>query len=146
MAGLPKSIIKKYGISKKAWAVYRGAKSRVRKAVKRKAYKPRKSNRSVVRHMAKRRKRSRSRSFLSFTTVFKFLKIGALVAPAAYAWLATSGSPQDKLTQVMARYTGFNMNDGTFNFNSLIAGWGPYLATSLIGVGIQKATGIIRRL
>ena len=27
MAGLPRSIIKKYGVSKKAWAVYRGNKS-----------------------------------------------------------------------------------------------------------------------
>ena len=30
MTGLPKSIIKKYGISKKAWAVYRGGHSRSR--------------------------------------------------------------------------------------------------------------------
>ena len=37
MKGLPRHIIKKYGVSKKAWAVYRGSKaspSRIRKSVK----------------------------------------------------------------------------------------------------------------
>ena len=46
--GLPKSIIKKYGISKKAWSVYRGRKTKKRSVVrvaKRRKYKarPRKS-------------------------------------------------------------------------------------------------------
>jgi len=31
MAGLPRSIIKKYGVSKKAWAVFRGSRSTTRK-------------------------------------------------------------------------------------------------------------------
>lgn len=32
MAGLPRNIIKKYGVSKKAWAVYRGARGNSKKS------------------------------------------------------------------------------------------------------------------
>lgn len=58
MVGLPRAIIKKYGVTKKAWAVFRGRGSaspkRARRAVKRRA-----RARGVVR-MARRRGRSRS--------------------------------------------------------------------------------------
>lgn len=47
--GLPKSIIKKYGISKKAWRVYRGQKS------------SKKSSKRKVKKTAKRRKYSRKK-------------------------------------------------------------------------------------
>jgi hypothetical protein len=51
MAGLPKSIIKKYGVSKKAWRVFRAQKSK-RRAPKRKA--------SVVRRTKKVARRRRT--------------------------------------------------------------------------------------
>jgi hypothetical protein len=35
MVGLPRSIIKKYGVSKKAWAVFRGGKTSTRKTKRR---------------------------------------------------------------------------------------------------------------
>ncbi len=41
MVGLPKSIIKKYGISKKAWAVYRGKPSKKAKTMAKKGSKKR---------------------------------------------------------------------------------------------------------
>jgi len=142
--GLPKSLIKKYGISKKAWSVYRAGKSRVKKAVHRKANKRKTTYRYAVRHMAKR-KRSSRRSFLSFGTVAKFVKIGALVAPAA-ARAMGGGSTQDKINGAISDYTGFNMATGQFNFGDLAKGWMPYIATSLVIVGIQKLNGIVRRL
>jgi len=49
--GLPKSIIAKYGISKKAWDIYRG--------LKRKVNKPRRHSKSTVKNMAKRKRRFR---------------------------------------------------------------------------------------
>ena len=52
MSGLPKSIIRKYGVSKKAWSVYRGSKKS--------------GHRSAIRsvsHMAKRRWTRSRRSF-----------------------------------------------------------------------------------
>jgi hypothetical protein len=49
MTGLPKNIIKKYGVSKKAWAVFRGTKRKSRSKTKK------------VYSMAKRRRKSVSR-------------------------------------------------------------------------------------
>ena len=49
--GLPKNIIAKYGISKKAWDIYRG--------LKRKVNKPRRHSKSTVKNMAKRKRRFR---------------------------------------------------------------------------------------
>ncbi|MBU1082439.1 MAG: hypothetical protein KKB59_18280 [Spirochaetes bacterium] len=57
MVGLPKAIIKKYGVTKKAWQVFRGQK----KKTHRKANKPKRSNRSPVRHMVRRRYSRRSK-------------------------------------------------------------------------------------
>lgn len=51
MAGLPKSIIKKHGITKKAWAVYRGSK-------KRKASKKTYPSRRKIAHVTSRKRRS----------------------------------------------------------------------------------------
>jgi len=56
MVGLPKAIIKKYGVTKKAWAVFRGSKSSATKTRSRKTRKTR-----GVKVMA-RRKSSRRRS------------------------------------------------------------------------------------
>lgn len=66
MAKLPRAIIKKYGITKKAWAVYRGSKSRgTRTMAKRRTFRAR--ARRVGRRVVKYAKRAyaKSRSFLS---------------------------------------------------------------------------------
>lgn len=141
--GLPKSIIKKYGITKKAWDVFRGRRSS--KSRKRKANKP--SRTRYVRrktYMARKRK-SRTRSFLSFNTFAKFIKIGALVGPAAYCAMLPA-TPKDKLAFGLKRYTGFDLNSGSFAPEWLLQGWGPYILTSLVVTGIGKLNGIIRRL
>jgi len=53
MGKLPKAIIRKYGISKKAWSVYRGSKTKKRKSSRRKTSVKRRTH-----TMAKRRKGS----------------------------------------------------------------------------------------
>ena len=64
IARLPKSIIKKYGITKKAWRVYRGQKATKRKPVRRKT---RTKTKTRVKYVARRRKKTyrKSRSSLS---------------------------------------------------------------------------------
>jgi len=56
MAGLPRSIIKKYGVSKKAWSVFRSSRSRSTKRAPRK---------TQVNSMARRRRFSRARAYAS---------------------------------------------------------------------------------
>jgi len=146
MAGLPKSIIKKYGISKKAWSVYRSGRSGNRKANK-----PRKRHMSIVRRMPRRRttyrkayRRARN-SFLNFNTLTKFIKIGALAAPAIDTYQKGGGGLQGA-TNAMALYAGWNVQGGFFDWGLLAKAWTPYVATSLVTVGISKLNGIIRRL
>lgn len=57
MTGLPKSIIKKYGITKKAWSVYRGKKTKSRSVVR--VAKRRKVRRYKARGLFKRRRKSK---------------------------------------------------------------------------------------
>lgn len=87
LVGLPKSIIKKYGISKKAWSVYRGGHSKHKK----------------VGSMAKRRVSRRSRFSRRVKRRFHKAKIplevmiaggATIVTPATEGW----GSPMQHMT------------------------------------------------
>ena len=74
--GLPKSIIKKYGISKKAWQVYRRMKKKVKRHVKKIKTKTKR-----VRRVARRRRRRtyrRSRSSISLNSILKGVGVGAV--------------------------------------------------------------------
>lgn len=61
MAKLPKSLIKKYGISKKAWAVFRAGKGKSKSRVRTSSRKTRKTQSRGL-YMAKKRRTSRSKS------------------------------------------------------------------------------------
>ena len=121
----------------------RRAKAYVRKAVQ-KAYKPKKRHMSPVRHMAKK-KSHRSKSFLSFNTIGKFIKIGALVAPGAASFMER-GLNINGLEGALYRYTGYSITRGAWEPAGLAQGWMPYIASSLIITGISKLNGIIKRL
>ena len=130
MGKLPKSIIKKYGITKKAWRVFRGQKGGKGKGKTR---------------GGGGRTTGRARSFLSTQTVFKYLRIAALLGPAG-ARLMERSTGEQKIRRILLDYTGFNMVDGSWNWSRLARGWLPYVATCLITYGVSKLNGIIRRL
>lgn len=95
-----------------------------------------------------RRKRSysrRARSFLSFSTIAKFIKIGALVAPAIDSYQRHGGGLNGAKTALFD-YSGWNSSTHSFDVGVLTNAWMPYLATCLVTTGIQKLNGIIRRL
>lgn len=91
------------------------------------------------------RKRSRRRSFFSASSMFKYLRIAALVAPAVDRAVGP-GTAQQKLEAFLGDYTGFWLRDGKWHPEMMARGWLPYLATTLVTHGIQKLTGIVRRL
>jgi hypothetical protein len=142
--GLPKSIIKKYGISKKAWRVFRGRNKRPRSRVSN----PKKKRRT--RRLVRRKKRRGGGKSLQ-TTVFKWLRIGALVAPAAVV-AAQSMKLDQKLNEIFRLYTGVNVkhsmasNALQFDGSRLAMGWLPFLTATLTTYGIPKIAGIIRRI
>jgi len=145
--GLPKSIIKKYGISKKAWSVYRGRKKSKSRTTKSKTKRRKKRNNPVrrVRRTARRRRRKRGGGKNWQGTIFKWLRVAALVGPAAYQ-AAKWPSMEDKLRQILIRYTGYDVSTGQFSMGYLAEGYGPFLATCLATYGIPKISGIIRKL
>jgi len=136
--GLPKSLIKKYGISKKAWRVFRGRKKKPRSRVSNPKTKRR------TRNLARRKKRRRGGKSLQ-TTIFKWLRIGALVAPGAVA-VIKGNTLEEKLTYPLAKYTGYEAWNQKFNLMQLVEGYGPFLATTLVTALIPKIVGIIRRI
>lgn len=100
------------------------------------------------------RRKSRGRStvtrraaFLSVSTVMRFARIGALLAPAAGTLLDPRiRGGYSKIERITALYTGYAMNDRKFHWEWLIRGWTPYVMTMLVTKGIGKLSGIIRRL
>jgi hypothetical protein len=136
--GLPKSIIKKYGISKKAWSVFRGrrTKSRPRSRVSN-------PKRRVKRTARKKKRRGGGRNIQA--TIFKWLRVGALVGPGVVA--ATKGGTwEEKASYVLAKYTSYESWNNRFNAAQLVEGYAPFLAATLATYGIPKIAGIIRRL
>ena len=139
MARLTKAEIKQGGgITKKAWRIHNAKKT------KSKFNKPkRRSSTRVGRYMAKRKRRSGGKSITQ--QAFKWLRIGALVAPGA-AQVLRGGSNELKINRVLQRYTGVWLPTGTFDWSKLAEGWLPYVATCAITHGVGKLNGIIRKL
>lgn len=136
--GLPKSIIKKYGITKKAWRIFRGKKtSRTRKASP--------ARRKGVKTMARRRKRRRGGKSLT-QQAFKWIRVGALVAPAAIVALDPGIDPKEKINRGLAWYTGYYPPTQTWSIDNLKMGWMGFLGATIATYGIPKLASILRRL
>lgn len=93
------------------------------------------------------RKKKRRRSSFGIRSIFKYLRIGALLAPAiAEAVDPAVTDNKLKVTRAVRWYTGFNMMDKTYNVSDVARGWLPYVVTVLLTYGVSKLAGIIRRL
>ena len=79
-------------------------------------------------------------------TVFKWLRVGSLAAPAISRILDPSTQPKEKVERIFEDYSGYNLYDKTFSWESLARGWTPFIATSLVTTVVPKVIAIIRRL
>jgi len=141
--GLPKSIIKKYGISKKAWSVYRGRSKSKSSSGKSKT----KTTKKKRKYMARKKKRRSGKSWTQ--TAFKMIRIGALVAPGAAAAINAhkqGWGAEGMLDQVMQVYTGYSFVHQEWKAEYIAKGWIPYIMANLATHGIPKLVGLIRRL
>ena len=155
--GLPKSYIKKWGISKLAWKKFRagaltkGIRTRT-KAIKRRIRRTRRRRnprKRGVRTMVRRYRRKRRRGGKSMTrTAFKLIRLGALAAPAidAFTRPAALHGPGGKIDHFMWYYTGWSQTRNRFEMEGLARGWLPYIGACLATYGIPKLVSIIRRL
>jgi len=78
-------------------------------------------------------------------TAFKLIRLGALVAPAGYI-AVQPWTMEGKVSRGLSWYTGFDISTGTFHFDRLMKGWGPYLGAMLTTYGIPKIAGILRKI
>jgi len=111
---------------------------------------PKPKSRSIV-------KRSRSnpttkrggkmgRGFLSTQSLMKYVRIGALGAPAISTLMDANLSTQRKFKEVIRKYTGWESDNARWNYQNLLEGWLPYLGAVLVTYGIPKVASMIRRL
>ena len=102
------------------------------------------TRRKGVRRMTRRKKRSGGKSISR--TAFKWIRIGALVAPAAIEFVLGADTPTGKALTLVRKYTGWDHYNKRMDWGSLLEGWGPYLGAVLTTYGIPKLVSIIRRL
>lgn len=92
-----------------------------------------------------RKKRGYSRGF-STQSMFKWLRIGALAAPAAYWAMQPNMDAKTKIALAMRSYTGYNFVENKFDAQYLMGGWAPFILTTVLTHGVSKLGGIIRKL
>jgi hypothetical protein len=144
MARLPKSIIKKYGISKKAWAVFRGRrKGKTRSTRSRRASSSKRSVRKTARRYYRKKRRGRGKSILQ--TAYKLIPVAALAAPAISDFMSQP-TTEGKVEKIIAHYTGYSIQKRDFRFERMVEGWSPFVASVLIIKGVQKIRGILNRI
>lgn len=135
MAGLPAAIIKKYGVTKKAWAVFRG-----RHPNKARKVKTNKGSDRVVRRRYSKKVHHRSNTTVPIAVVGGFL--AGLIEPAQ---LIQQGQFQAAGESVVRSYTGYDIASGSFNAQYLWKGFAP-LFLGFIVHGLASKLGVNRAL
>ena len=77
--------------------------------------------------------------------LFKLARMAAMLGPHAAVWMSAA-SPQEKASESVRLLSGFDMNTGQFEFQNLVRGYGPLLATGLITAVIPKINGLVKGL
>lgn len=102
-----------------------------------------KKNRRRNRVANKNKKRRHNNNLVG--TTMKFVRIGALLGPGAFAMMQNVSNTR-KITLALRYYTGFDIESGIYRFEDLATGWLPYLSSVMVTRGIQKVSGILRRI
>lgn len=120
MPGLPKSIIKKYGISKKAWRIYKASKGKS------------KSKRSSPKRkttVGKRRKKRRRRGPKTIP-ILPIIGVGVGLAEPVINMVSDPSveTIKNSLNHIGLIYSGFNAIEGQFQPDMLMKGLVPAIA------------------
>ena len=101
--------------------------------------------RRVTRRAPKKVGKKVGRGGFSQQKLFKLARMAAMLGPHAAVWMS-AGSPQEKATASVGLLSGFDMNTGQFDFQNLVRGYAPLLATGLVTAVIPKINGLVKGL
>jgi len=102
-----------------------------------------KTTKRRTKKLGKKKKRRGGKSLQA--TIFKWMRVGAIAAPGiAIAIQKKSG--QAKIEEAVEAYFGYNIPQQKMVWGSLLRGWGPFLAATLVTYGLPKLAGILRRI
>jgi len=152
MARLPKSIIKKYGITKKAWRVFRSRKRSTTRASPKS--KPKKRRRNLARKRKRRRTRTRDKRIPILVTGAGAVK--SLVEPifGNDSWsgakaFAEAGDIEGAVKEFLGcnlhNFTGYRITDGQFDFQKPLQTY-TLLITAWVGSKLATKFGVNRAL
>lgn len=96
-------------------------------------------------NMAKAKNTPKKNGF-STQKLFKFVRIGALVAPVVIIATTPGLSIAQKIERGLTQYTGYHFGTKEWKWENMIPGWAPFVGASLATVGIPKIISFIRRL
>jgi len=101
--------------------------------------------RRVTRRAPKKVGKKVGRGGFTQQKLFKLARMAAMLGPHAAVWMSAA-SPQEKASSSVRLLSGFDMNTGQFDFQNLVQGYGPLLATGLITAVIPKINGLVKGL
>lgn len=78
-------------------------------------------------------------------SLFKWIRLGSIVAPGLGRYAEIRGSPMFKIEGAIKSYAGIR-TDNIFDGELLMRMWTPLLATTLVTYGIPKIAGILRKM
>ena len=142
--GLPRDIIKQYGVSKKAWEVFRSRKGSQKVSRKGRCKVARSRAIRVYSGGSRRAVRRRSQTTMPIAVVGGLA--AGLITPAQFAMAGDFNSAGRLL---VSSYTGYDMGTGQFNMANLRMGLAPLLVGFLVHtaaskLGINRALGRAR--
>ena len=121
---------------------YKFVKNLTQKVTRRTKRKTNPGRKRGVRRMGKKKRRGSGKSLVK--TAFKFIRLGALIAPGIHT--ATSIGGMRGVEVALGNYGGINSSTGKFDWGVLADAWMPYLGACAVTYGIPKIVSIIRRL
>lgn len=135
--GLPRSIVKKYGVTKKAWQVYRGTKNR--KVNKSRSTKIKRVKKMARRSYRKKRRKRRTRTIpLAPTIGFFGPLLSAKYGGRGIIEHVMNGNFKDAAKDACVLTTGYDPVSQRFDITQASA-----LHGLLIGIGVHKAVQML---
>ena len=84
------------------------------------------------------------KSILNWQRLKGLIQKGALVLPAVGKGIENWGNWEQVANSIGMIYTGFNFKDGTFRWDRLVQGYGPFVASIVATEGVSLLKRVLK--